>query len=120
MISKEELEEVVGDVAEPGPLSGAHPSPGMHHRHYSPRTPMLLIAPGEQPVGGRGVVVSHRPEARNALLLATEPKGYAAALYATLHELDGRGLDWIAVERVPEGNAWAGIRDRLTRAAARA
>ena len=71
-------------------------------------------------MNGIARITIHRPEARNALLLATEPKGYAAALYATLHELDGRGLDWIAVERVPEGNAWAGIRDRLTRAAARA
>jgi L-threonylcarbamoyladenylate synthase len=52
--------------------------------------------------------------------MPASPKGYAAALYATLHELDGEGLDWIAVERVPEGGAWAGIRDRLARAAARA
>ena len=110
MISKEELEEILGDVAEPG----------MHHRHYSPRTKLILIAPDERPVGGRGVVVSHRPDAQDALLMPASPKGYAAALYATLHELDGEGLDWIAVERVPEGGAWAGIRDRLARAAARA
>jgi L-threonylcarbamoyladenylate synthase len=120
MISKEELEEILGDVAEPGPVSGAHPSPGMHHRHYSPRTKLVLINADERPVGGRGVVVSHRPDAVDALLMPAAPKGYAAALYATLHELDGQGLDWIAVERVPEDNAWAGIRDRLTRAAARA
>ena len=120
MISKEELEEILGDVAEPGPLSGAHPSPGMHHRHYSPRTRLVLIAPDERPVGGRGVVVSHRRDAQDALIMPATPKGYAAALYATLHELDGQGLDWIAVERVPEDAAWAGIRDRLTRAAARA
>lgn len=120
MISKEELEEILGDVAEPGPLSGAHPSPGMHHRHYSPSTKLVLIAPDERPVGGRGVVMSHRSDARSALRMPPEPKGYAAALYATLHELDGQGLDWIAVERVPDGAAWAGIRDRLARAAARA
>jgi L-threonylcarbamoyladenylate synthase len=120
MITKEELEEILGDVGEPGAVSGAHPSPGMHRRHYSPRTKLILIAPGERPVGGRGVVLSHRPDALNALLMPTSPKGYAAALYATLHELDGQGLDWIAVERVPEGGAWAGIRDRLARAAARA
>lgn len=120
MISKEELEEILGEVAEPGPVSGAHPSPGMHHRHYSPRTKLLLIAPDERPVGGLGVVLSHRPDAQNVLLMPAAPKGYAAALYATLHELDGRGFDWIAVERVPDSEAWAGIRDRLVRAAARA
>jgi len=120
MISKEELEAILGDVAEPGPLSGAHPSPGMHHRHYSPSTKLVLIAPDERPVSGRGVVLSHRPDAQDALRMPTSPKGYAAALYATLHELDGQGLDWIAVERVPADAAWAGIRDRLARAAARA
>jgi len=119
MISKEELEEVLGDVAEPGHVSGARPAPGMFHRHYSPRTRLLLIAPGERPVGGRGVVMSHRADAPDVLAMPATPKGYAAALYATLHELDEQGLDWIAVERVPEGAAWAGIRDRLTRAAAR-
>jgi L-threonylcarbamoyladenylate synthase len=92
----------------------------MHHRHYSPRTKLVLINAGERPVGGHGVVVSHRPGAHDALLMPTSPKGYAAALYATLHELDGQELDWIAVERVPSDAAWAGIRDRLMRAAARA
>ena len=46
-------------------------------------------------------------------------ESYAAALYATLHELDVQGLDWIAVENVPCNDAWAGIRDRLRRAATR-
>lgn len=120
MISKEELEEILGDVAEPGSISGAHPSPGMNRRHYSPRTKLVLINAGERPVGGRGVVMSHRADAANVLRMPATPKGYAAALYATLHELDGQDLDWIAVERVPEDAAWAGIRDRLMRAAARA
>ena len=95
-----------------------HAAPGMHRKHYSPRTPLLLIAPGERPVGGRGAVVSHRSHAHGVVRMSADPKRYAAALYATLHELDGQGYDWIAVERVPELDAWAGIRDRLTRAAA--
>ena len=130
MISREEIEAVIGDVADAPPAGAqtflddagadqAHPSPGMHRKHYSPRTPLLLIAPGERPVGGRGVVVSHRSHARGIVRLSADPRRYAAALYATLHELDGQGYDWIAVESVPELDAWAGIRDRLTRAAAR-
>ncbi len=130
MISREEIEAVIGDVAE-APSAGAlafpedagaglaHPSPGMHRKHYSPRTPLLLVAAGERPVGGRGVVVSHRSHARGVVRMSADPKRYAAALYATLHELDGQLFDWIAVECVPELEAWAGIRDRLTRAAAR-
>jgi len=45
---------------------------------------------------------------------------YAAALYETLHRLDQQGWDWIAVEAPPEGPEWAGIADRLRRAASRA
>jgi L-threonylcarbamoyladenylate synthase len=47
------------------------------------------------------------------------PAAYAAVLYETLHALDAEGLDWIAVEQPPPGPEWAGIRDRLARAAAR-
>jgi L-threonylcarbamoyladenylate synthase len=130
MISREEIEAVIGGVAEAQAAgvqllpedAGAglpHAAPGMHRKHYSPRTPLLLIAPGERPVGGRGAVVSHRSHARGVVRMSADPKRYAAALYATLHELDGQLFDWIAVERVPDGDAWAGIRDRLTRAAAR-
>jgi L-threonylcarbamoyladenylate synthase len=49
--------------------------------------------------------------------MPAEPLAYAAELYAALHQLDRRGLDWIAVERPPEGPEWAGVRDRLERAA---
>jgi L-threonylcarbamoyladenylate synthase len=34
-----------------------------------------------------------------------------------LHELDARNYDWIAVEMPPDVPEWAGVRDRLTRAA---
>ena len=41
---------------------------------------------------------------------------YAAVLYATLHDLDGLGLERILVERVPDGPEWDAVRDRLRRA----
>jgi L-threonylcarbamoyladenylate synthase len=49
--------------------------------------------------------------------MPAEPEAYAAALYAELHRLDEQGLDWIAVECPPDTPEWAGVRDRLTRAA---
>lgn len=103
MISQEEIEALIGAVELPGELSGAHPSPGMHARHYSPRTPLYLGAP---PAEGRGKVVE----------LPSEPFAYAAALYATLHRLDLEGWDWLAIEMPPDTPQWAGIRDRLSRA----
>jgi len=120
MISKEELEMVVGGVELAVAPSGAHPAPGMHRRHYSPHTKLVLVNAGERPVGGRGALLTIRVGVEGATRMPAEPHAYAAALYATLHQLDGQELDWIAVEHVPEEPGWAGIRDRLTRAATRA
>ena len=49
--------------------------------------------------------------------MPADPREYAAALYETLHRLDERKPDWIAVERPPDTPEWAGVLDRLRRAA---
>jgi L-threonylcarbamoyladenylate synthase len=98
------------------PDAEAHPSPGMHHRHYSPRTRLVLID-GELPPGRVAYLWLQRPmEAPKSVRMPRSPEGYAAALYSTLHELDREGWDLIAVERPPAEAGWAGILDRLTRA----
>ncbi len=111
MISREEIEEIVGPV-EVMQAGGdeAHPAPGMHAKHYSPRTPLVLVH-GSPQRPGRGVYLKHGES------MPAAPRDYAAALYATLHRLDGEGYEWIAVEAPPDRPEWAGIRDRLRRAA---
>ena len=120
MISKQDIEALIGPVAvgaAPAPRT-AHASPGQHPRHYSPRTPLLLVTDGAVPTG-RGAYVFHtRPNAavsRN-VSMPSAPDSYAAALYSTLHDLDRESLDWIAVERPPDTPEWAAILDRLGRA----
>jgi len=79
----------------------------MHVRHYRPATPLYLdtaVRPG------KGVVLRLGRE------MPGEPAEYAAALYGTLHRLDGEGLDWIAIEAPPDTPEWAGVLDRLRRA----
>lgn len=90
---------------------GAHASPGMHARHYRPATPLLLLAPNAPVPEGRGKWLRIGRE------MPGEPLAYAAALYDTLHRLDAQALDWIAVERPPDTAEWAGVLDRLRRAA---
>jgi L-threonylcarbamoyladenylate synthase len=104
MISRPDIEGIIGpvDIGE-----GAE-SPGQHARHYSPRTPVVL---GDSPVHGRGV----RLDFSN---MPASPGNYAERLYGILHDLDQRGLDWIAIEMPPDRPDWAGVRDRLKRAAA--
>jgi L-threonylcarbamoyladenylate synthase len=98
--------------------AGAHASPGMHPRHYSPRT-RLIVVPGP----------NHLPDRYGAYLWRKKPgltarsvrmpmnlEAFAHRWYSVLHELDGEGWPWIAVEALPEKPEWAAIRDRVARA----
>ena len=110
MISQAEIEEMIGSICIGRDVTGsAHPSPGMHRRHYSPRTPLILVKPGQPPSGGHGV----------RLQMPADPSRYAAVLYERLHQADSENWDWIEIELPPDDPAWAAIRDRLERAAAR-
>ena len=98
--------EIAGGEAEDRP----HPSPGMHARHYRPRTPLFLLESGASSPSGSGVWLRIGRE------MPADPREYAAALYETLHRLDRQSLDWIAVEKPPASPEWAGVADRLSRA----
>lgn len=121
MISQPDIEAVIGPIeAMLGIVtSGAHPSPGLHPRHYSPRTPLLLVVQGRVPKRGNGMYIGFeaRSKAARTMILPLEPTAYAAELYQILHEADNGKWDWIAVECPPDTPEWAGILDRLNRAA---
>lgn len=112
MISQAELESVTGldwerEVDRPH-LTEAAESPGLHPRHYAPQTPFYLLAAGVSPRAGRGRIIK----------MPTQSREYASRLYAELHQADKEGWDWIAIEKPPETDEWAGILDRLKRASA--
>jgi L-threonylcarbamoyladenylate synthase len=100
----------------------AHPSPGLHPRHYSPRTRLIVVA-GAKDVPGREGAFIWRKRAglvSRSIRMPADPAHYAARLYAVLHELDAENWPWIAVEAVPNTPEWEGIRDRLMRASQQA
>lgn len=116
MVSRAEMEAVIGPIQIAGAAKDeAHSSPGMHERHYQPRTPLVL---GREPKG-RCAYLWHQTErpAYLAIQMPTDPAAYAASLYDILHRLDREPLDCITVEPVPSAEEWDGIRDRLKRAA---
>ncbi|MGA9530165.1 MAG: L-threonylcarbamoyladenylate synthase [Terriglobales bacterium] len=147
-ISRTELESVIGPIASvqeafgdevPG---GAHPSPGMHARHYSPRTSLLLVSNGELPEKGKGIYLryknpaTHEADQSAHMSFAKRPSDdsstrsrvqviqmplpaaeYAAALYEKLHQADEANVDWIAVDITPPTPEWEAVQDRLRRAA---
>lgn len=109
MITQEQLEEVTAVRWERElDLPHVSESPGLHARHYAPRTRFYVLESGVRKPGGRGRVIE----------MPSEPAAYAACLYAELHIADREGWDWIAVEKPPETPEWAGILDRLRRASA--
>ena len=124
MISREQIEAVIGPIeVAAGPVADGkgHASPGMHSRHYSPTTKLVVLGPGDPLPEGRCAymfITTPRP-AGKAVPMPGDPEKYAAVLYQTLYDLDAEGHDWIAVELPPQGGAWTAIHDRLTRAAAR-
>lgn len=131
-VSIEELRDAVGAVvlpsADPGGTA-ARPSPGMLDRHYAPRAALYttsfdalveeLLHPSAS--GGRTAVLSLRGPlglpAADVVAMPTDAREYAARLYATLHRLDDEGFERILVELPPDTPEWAGVRDRLRRAA---
>jgi L-threonylcarbamoyladenylate synthase len=114
MISLEDVERGSALASD-----GAHPSPGMHERHYSPRTRLLLVRDASDLPDLNGAYLWRtRPGSADRLLrMPKDPEAYAARLYDALHELDSEGWPWIAVESPPETGEWEAVLDRLRRAA---
>jgi L-threonylcarbamoyladenylate synthase len=125
-ISRAELEVIIGPIASPQQgQTQSHSSPGMHPRHYSPRTKLFLITNGQLPDHGRGIYLRHthpttRPEFGSTFATIQMPaiaSDYAAILDEKLHEADGANVDWIAVDLPPNAPEWEAVRDRLQHAA---
>ena len=125
-LSREVLEAVIGPID----LTGGHlgsaalPSPGMLAKHYAPRTPTVMVRDvGDFRFGeGKVAIVTFRPIGKIAATVVTlpdEPVGYAAELFAQLHELDDGRFDRIIIVEPPDEPAWAAVRDRLMRATRR-
>jgi len=128
-ISAAQIAAVIG--AWPG--AGGTDAPrvsGALASHYAPRTPVVMLEGDALPAALRQLQQA-RPARRAALivteaalaadhphaLLPAQPDGYAQGLYAALREMDAAQADVIIVQQPPQDAAWAGINDRLRRAA---
>ena len=121
IVSVADIEALIGPVQRGGESAegSAHASPGQHARHYRPRTPLFLVDAGGKLPDGDGAYLWHQTAraAKLPIQMPAHAAEYAARLYGTLHELDHRQLDWIAVEGPPADPRWEAIHDRLRRAA---
>jgi L-threonylcarbamoyladenylate synthase len=118
-ISRSEIESAVGRELAVSTSTGTR-APGTLPSHYSPRTPLEIVDAGQLGnAAAKNVAVLSFGEAMSRRWISA-PRGaaeYARALYANLRTLDEMQCEAILVERVPESEEWAAIRDRLDRAA---
>ncbi|MBC8087089.1 MAG: threonylcarbamoyl-AMP synthase [Phycisphaerae bacterium] len=135
VISRDTIMRVLGvSVAVASkPEAGDAPrlSPGMMDRHYAPRADVWLFdssnmnelrqSTSQRPEASVAALVLDwslsLPDTVRAIPMPNDPLAYARALYATLHDLDLASYAIVAIERPPVTDAWAGVHDRLSRAA---
>ncbi|HTQ40373.1 MAG TPA: L-threonylcarbamoyladenylate synthase [Pirellulales bacterium] len=145
LVTLEQLRTVIGEAAigdrstacrQPSVLSPTEPlrSPGMLARHYAPRAKVVCVEAGNESViskllaesNGVGWLrleqlpatqISGVGRIKAVIDMPRDPAGYAARLYAALHELDDAGVEYIVVDLPPTDDTWLAIHDRLRRAA---
>ena len=128
-ITAAQIEQVLdAPLAPPG--EERPKTPGTHASHYATRARLRLVTRRQMIdalAANRGrriavlaleVSVPRLPAALCAVVPVV-PAQYERTLYANLRALDATGVELILVETPPDTAAWAGVRDRLFRAAAR-
>jgi L-threonylcarbamoyladenylate synthase len=132
MISAAQIAAVVGAVDERPVVvaeGAARSSPGMVDRHYAPSARVVLFDDATRAAAlAEAASVSERGGRVGSIAFAELPvevphkmpanaSAYAKRLYATLRSLDSLSCALILIERVPAAPEWAGVRDRIERAA---
>lgn len=112
-ISRREVEGVLGVALLDRQPNAPIVAPGAYERHYAPLTPVRLAESLTEADAG----LTLGPSANfRQIAMPSDPRGYAAALYRSLAELDTLGLGEIVVQVPPRTPEWEPIHDRLRRA----
>ena len=137
MIHAESLAAASGGLtSDEWQVTGKNPlrSPGLLQKHYSPKAKLFvvnwqndmelksfLVTRHVSPATGFIIAHSHIPSGEQFAGVSVIPhdaEAFARALYAELHRCDEADVKAIVVEAPPDLPEWAGIADRLRRAAA--
>jgi L-threonylcarbamoyladenylate synthase len=117
-VTREQIEALIGPLAEAEAEADARRSPGRLARHYAPNAPVRLGAAGPAP-GEAFLAFGPAPVGPGVFNLS--PSGdlarAAANLFAFLRAADAMAPAAIAVAAIPEHGLGEAINDRLRRAA---
>ena len=136
-ITKEQLEEVIGEVSvDPALLDETEKpkSPGMKYTHYAPKAPLSIVEGSRAFI--QKLVEEKQAEGYKVGVLTTEEYSHvykadvvlscglrsdlptvATKLYDTLRTFDDSGVDFIFSESFPSAGIGSAIMNRLTKAA---
>lgn len=128
-IHREDIEKITGPLPSYTVSSrGAAASPGLRHKHYSPRCALHLfhLKYGEMPLeilGKKAGVLCHsktkRPEwAHYFKRVSGGEKAYAKVLFAAFREAEQAGVDTLYAEALTPVGIGDAVMDRLLRASA--
>jgi len=132
-VTREQLTEAIGPVQLTKAAEALKRSPGVRHKHYSPRAQVVLVEHDsaasihqlcsellkEGPVGfiGHSRLEIDDP-AFNLVILENSAEDYARSIYAALRKLDEQGARVIVIEGINDEGEGAAVMDRLRRSAA--
>lgn len=127
-LSISKIEAVVGKISLKDKHNKKVLTPGMHKKHYSPKTPLLvtnhiekeLFRHGNKQIGLLTFKLTAQMSKVKKHIVLSEDGSYELAMknfYNALHELDKCELDIIVAEQFPDENLGKVINDRLDRAA---
>jgi L-threonylcarbamoyladenylate synthase len=106
--------QAISDKALPSiGLPAAPRASGTLASHYAPRAKLRLVSITE----ANALQATSDKALLRVYALPSSPAQAAHELFAKLRELDHAGVQEICVTQPPSGQAWDGVRDRLTRAA---
>jgi len=122
-ISVERIREVVPETVEYQPgTAGDRRSPGMRHKHYTPRAQVLIAEPGMELVGSKMDAFIGLTRPLNDLKLVRvcgTVDEYASSVFEFFRECDRARIERIFCETVDEKDIGAALMDRIHRAAER-
>ncbi len=111
-ITKEDIEEVVGGVAEVSSKSGRVNSPGMIKYHYAPETPLYIT---------NDEFLSKYEKTDNIGIMNLKKykslKDLAVNLFSEMRAMDEKGYDYIVTSKVSNEGIGRAINDRIYKAA---
>ncbi|MCO6510498.1 MAG: threonylcarbamoyl-AMP synthase [Aridibacter famidurans] len=123
-VSIEQLREIVPETLPFAESDGTPArSPGMRHKHYSPKARVILIDPADVRSASAGrndlafIGLGQPPENASVTMIVDSTEEYARELFGFFRLCDRKGIGTILCETVPEEGIGTALMDRLRRAA---